>query len=219
MKDLENNLKTDSPSPIEKDCSICMSQRCRKGKNCYPEINNGITDIYNKDDNLKITRAAAAIEARHYMQATRLQETSLFAMEMGYKKLGIATCIGLIREAQTIAEFLNKHFEVLLVICKNGGLPKRSLDLPQINPENDEVMCNPIGQALFLNQKQTDMNIICGLCVGHDMLFTKYSEAPVTTIIVKDRVLGHNPAAVLYSSYYRTKVLEYGKKSVQKELG
>jgi len=37
------------------------------------------------------------------------------------------------------------------------------------------------------------MNIIVVLCVGHDMLINKYSKAPVTTLVVKDRVTGHNP--------------------------
>jgi uncharacterized metal-binding protein len=36
-------------------------------------------------------------------------------------------------------------------------------------------------------------------------LFIKYSAAPVTTLIVKDRVLCHNPVAALYNSktYYK----------------
>ena len=38
----------------------------------------------------------------------------------------------------------------------------------------DEVMCNPIGQALLMNSEHTDMNIILGLCVGHDSLVMKY---------------------------------------------
>jgi uncharacterized metal-binding protein len=44
-----------------------------------------------------------------------------------------------------------------------------------------------------------------GLCVGHDSLFFRHSEAPVTVLVAKDRVLAHNPAAGLYlsSSYYR----------------
>ena len=192
----------------DKDCSLCLKQRCRKGKNCYPDINAGIKERYREADNLKMTRAAAAIEARHYMQIPRLKETSLFAREMGYTRLGIAACVGMVREAQTIAQYLKKDFEVYLVVCKNGGILKSDLELEQINPGTEEVMCNPLGQAQFLNQKQTDMNIICGLCVGHDMLFTKYSAAPVTTIIVKDRLLGHNPAAAIYSPYYRKRVLE-----------
>ncbi len=54
----------------------------------------------------------------------------------------------------------------------------------------------------------TDLNVVVGLCVGHDSLFYKYSEAMVTTAVTKDRVLGHNPAAALYTaeSYYKKKL-------------
>ena len=52
------------------------------------------------------------------------------------------------------------------------------------------------------------MNIIVGLCVGHDMLFAKYSDAPVTTLVGKDRVTGHNPAAVLYGQNFYYKRLQ-----------
>jgi uncharacterized metal-binding protein len=55
------------------------------------------------------------------------------------------------------------------------------------------------------------MNIIVGLCVGHDMLFAKYSSAPVTTLVVKDRVTGHNPAAVLYGQNFYYKRLQKEK--------
>jgi uncharacterized metal-binding protein len=47
------------------------------------------------------------------------------------------------------------------------------------------------------------MNLIVGLCLGHDILFTMNSKAPVTTLIVKDRMLGHNPVIALYSNYHR----------------
>ena len=65
-------------------------------------------------------------------------------------------------------------------------------------------MCNPIGQALHLNEEKTDLNILFGLCVGHDTLFIKHSEAPVTVFAVKDRVLCHNPVAAIYQAdaYY-----------------
>ena len=66
-------------------------------------------------------------------------------------------------------------------------------------------MCNPIGQALLLNEQKTDFNVIMGLCVGHDTLVMKYLEAPITTLAVKDRVTGHNPLAAIYlsESYYK----------------
>lgn len=68
-------------------------------------------------------------------------------------------------------------------------------------------MCNPILQARLLNEAKTDLNVVIGLCVGHDSLFYRYSEAYVTTLVTKDRVTGHNPAAALYTarSYYKKK--------------
>ncbi len=63
-------------------------------------------------------------------------------------------------------------------------------------------MCNPIGQAAILNAEETELNIIIGLCIGHDILFTEHSDAPVTTLAVKDRVLAHNPLGAVYSRYY-----------------
>ena len=64
------------------------------------------------------------------------------------------------------------------------------------------VSCNPVGQALLLNEVKTEFNVIVGLCVGHDSLFIKHSEAPVTVLIAKDRRLGHNPIAALTNYYY-----------------
>ena len=69
------------------------------------------------------------------------------------------------------------------------------------------AMCNPILQARLLNEAHTDLNVVIGLCVGHDSLFYKYSEAYATTLVTKDRVTGNNPAAALYTaeSYYKKK--------------
>lgn len=81
-------------------------------------------------------------------------------------------------------------------------------DEDRIQGDCDEIMCNPIGQALLLNDQKTDLNVILGLCVGHDTLVMKYLEAPITTLGVKDRVTGHNPLAAIYLSqgYYRKKL-------------
>lgn len=69
-------------------------------------------------------------------------------------------------------------------------------------------MCNSIGQANFFNEAKTDFNILLGLCVGHDSLFIKYSEAPISVFAVKDRVLAHNPLGAIYQadSYYKDKL-------------
>jgi uncharacterized metal-binding protein len=68
--------------------------------------------------------------------------------------------------------------------------------------------CNPVGQALTLNQQGTELNVIMGLCMGHDVLFTKFSKAPVTTLVVKDRAMCHNPVAPLVNRYWRDTFLQ-----------
>ena len=70
---------------------------------------------------------------------------------------------------------------------------------------SDNAMCNPIAQAELMNEANTELNVVLGLCVGHDSLFYKHSNAPVTTLVAKDRVLAHNPCAALYQAdaYYK----------------
>jgi uncharacterized metal-binding protein len=132
-----------------------------------------------------------------------LEEIILFAQKMDYRKLGIAFCIGLSGEAKKLAEILRDHFNVESVCCKACGIPKEELKLEKIHRDQSETICNPIGQAMLLNEEKTDLNLIVGLCIGHDILFTRYSEAPVSTFVVKDRVLAHNTVAALYCQYLR----------------
>lgn len=140
---------------------------------------------------------------------TRVQELCEFAAKMNYEKLGIAFCSGLRKEASLLQDILEKQgFQIVSVVCKVGRVPKEKLgikDKEKIRPGQFEAMCSPITQAYLLNAEGTDFNILVGLCVGHDSLFLKYSEAPCTVLVVKDRVLGHNPVAALYTSagYYR----------------
>ena len=71
-------------------------------------------------------------------------------------------------------------------------------------PGNFEPMCNPISQAELLNRAGCELNVIIGLCVGHDSLFIRQSQGLVTTLVTKDRVLAHNPVGALQlaDSYY-----------------
>jgi uncharacterized metal-binding protein len=97
---------------------------------------------------------------------------------------------------------------VYAAACKIGSVDKTAVGLTEDDknkPGYFEAMCNPILQAEALNREGTELNIVMGLCVGHDTLFIKHSKAPVSYLIVKDRVLCHNPAAALYAAngYYR----------------
>jgi uncharacterized metal-binding protein len=188
-------------------CAACRTQDCMGGKDCLGAA-EGHRALYDLEGIARLHQAASAIEARHYCQEPRLREVMLFAKELGYRKLGLAFCVGLAAEADLIAKILAREFEVVSVCCKVCGIPKKALGLERIDPANEnEVMCNPAGQARLLNEAETQLNILCGLCVGHDAIFSMTARAPVTTLVVKDRVLAHNPLGVIYSQYLRRKLL------------
>jgi uncharacterized metal-binding protein len=156
-----------------------------------------------------ITEKEAYENVRGALMAVRprIKEIIEFAKLVNAKKLGVAFCAGLQDEASRTVTFLEEAgFIVASVRCKCGATDKTELGVAEKykigSPSQFEAACNPIVQAWLLNEAETDINMIVGLCVGHDMLFTKFSKAPVTTLIVKDRLLGHNPAAALYSNYH-----------------
>ncbi|HHV65720.1 MAG TPA: DUF1847 domain-containing protein [Peptococcaceae bacterium] len=201
-------------------CAMCGKGTCRTGEldktplNCpsHEEAQEKIKELYQNEDNKKMAYCSALTEAEGYCRKTRLEEIMDFANKCAYKKLGLAFCVGLAKEANVFCKILTHNgFEVHSIACKNGSIPKEFLEINEnqkVHPGTYEPMCNPIGQAVFLNESQTELNIILGLCVGHDSLFIKYSNAPVTVFSVKDRVLAHNPLGALYlaDSYYKSKL-------------
>jgi len=177
---------------------------------------------YENPEIKEFARQASIQEFENYMSMPeglmsrnpRVEEVIQFAKKMGYRKLGVAFCIGLKEEARLFTEILeNRGFQVVSVCCKAGGIPKERIGVREDQkiaytfnrPDQWEAMCSPISQAEILNDSKVDFNVLVGLCVGHDSLFFKYAKAPVTVLIAKDRVFGHNPAAALYQSraYYR----------------
>lgn len=196
-------------------CIDCAVKNCDKMNKTYPEfcltthmdekVKERALAHYAEEENHKVMVAAAEVECEHYCQYTRVEEIMAFAEKLGAKKIGIATCVGLLKESRTLADILRSHgFEVYGVACKVGAVPKVDVGIPQECCKIGINMCNPILQAELLNEEGTDLNIIMGLCVGHDSLFIKYSNALVTSGVTKDRVLGHNPVAALYTAdtYY-----------------
>jgi len=177
--------------------------------------------IYQQDKYAEFARQASIQEAEGYADRdlgyarvrptkTRIEEIAEFAGKMNFRRLGLAFCVGLRREAKIVANiYSEKGFEMVSVICKTGCSDKNLIglnDTQKISPNEPEAMCNPALQALILNDAETDFNILLGLCVGHDSIFLKEAEAPCTVLAVKDRVLGHNPLAAVYNidSYYRS---------------
>jgi uncharacterized metal-binding protein len=175
-----------------------------------PEITKKALELYKNDDFLqRSTNVASIVEAQGYMHWPRLKDTIEYAKGMGFKKLGIASCVALQKEMELTTKILQDYgFEVCSVCCKTGSIQKSKVGIPKEYTMVSKtgypiglITCNPVAQALLLNKAKTDMNLIVGLCVGHDINFTRLSDAPVTTFIAKDRTNPHNPVAVLFSHY------------------
>lgn len=156
----------------------------------------------------EVARMSALVESEGYCKWTRVEEIVQFAKKLGFRRLGIATCISFVDLARVLSAILESHgFEVASVACKHGGVPKEDLgvrDEEKIRPGTFEAMCNPVSQAELLNRAGSELNIVLGLCVGHDSLFFKFSKGLATTLVAKDRVLAHNPVGALHlaESYY-----------------
>ena len=198
-------------------CAQCAIEACRSGKldqmpkNCpmrNPEFFEQVLPEYFKPENHDFFLTSTAVEYLGYCRWPRLREVVEFAKRMGYTRLGIGFCVGLHKEAAVVDWVLRRQgFDVVSVACKTGSIPKVEVGYDPdmlLKPGTREVMCNPIAQAQLLNRAQTQFNICLGLCVGHDSLFYKYCDAPVTTLVAKDRVTGHCPANAIYcaDSYF-----------------
>lgn len=199
-------------------CNNCRILNCKHQDSKYPKFcptkdltNQEIIEIeklYNEDNNREISRISSEIEEEFYCKYTRVEEIIEFARRMKMKRIGIAACVGLMEESRTFAKILTRHdFEAYSVVCKVGAMKKTEitgLDEKKTDVTGN-VMCNPILQAKILNDEKTNLNVVIGLCVGHDSLFYKYSDALCTTLVTKDKVLAHNPVGALYqtSTYYK----------------
>jgi len=210
-------IKANDVLNIEKAPDFCPMK-------VMPEVLDGALSEYDTPGVREFARLASLQEFECYEQLPdgrrtknpRILELIQFAQKCGYKRLGLAFCGGLAKEARMLTKILeNKGFEVVSVRCKVGATSKERIGIkPEEKirgPENWETMCNPITQAEVMNTEKVDFAVMLGLCIGHDTLFIKYCRVPMTVIAVKDRVTGHNPLAALYlsDSYYarlKTKV-------------
>lgn len=182
-------------------CSTCDVRACVKG-GAYPETCTAnlcapgkldeILDLYTAPQYHDVMRVA--LDTYHEAVANkwaRVQEVVFFAREMGFTRIGIASCLSYAHEAGMLAEALRAEgFEVVDAMCKMGGLRQSSIGLRKDETKPDGALCNPVMQADALNHAETDMNLVVGLCLGHDMLFNRHALALTTTLAVKDQSLG-----------------------------
>lgn len=202
-------------------CAYCPPtvRACRDGESrqrgpgfCPSKVDEeGITEAWGKyadPEVRRIVQVSAEVESEGYCKWSRVEEICVFAHKMGFTRIGIACCISFVDQAATLSRILESHgFEVASVACKHGDIDKERVgirDDQKLRPGGHESMCNPISQATLLNRAGCELNIVMGLCVGHDSLFFRHADGLVTVLVAKDRVLAHNPigALNLANSYY-----------------
>jgi uncharacterized metal-binding protein len=192
------------PDPSEVDCLACEDRVCLRGGNCLP----GLIDPRHRASRRvhRMLEAAADVSSEEERKLCRLTELIYFCLEMDYRRIGIAFCLDLTEPARILAGVLRRFFEPVPVCCKVGGITQRDpvMHMPARGelPSWPAVACNPIAQARVLNKAGTDLNVIVGLCMGADCVFTQRSRAPVSTLFVKDKSLANNPIGAVYSEYY-----------------
>jgi uncharacterized metal-binding protein len=211
--------------PYESQGRICQSEEGKAPPFCPTVNEEAVTaralEELKKPEIREFARQASVQEGEGYTDKElgyaqarplkpRIIEIVEFAGKMKYKKIGLVFCMGLRSEAKVVEKILAVNgFTVVSGLCKMGRVPKEAIGVrvdQKIKIGCFESMCNPIAQAYLFNEEKTEFNVMMGLCVGHDSLFLKYAEAPTTVFAVKDRLLGNNPLAAIYTfdSYYRS---------------
>lgn len=199
-------------------CESCGVAACEHPERTAPpfcpepdiseEMRAHVRRLYDEPANRQIMEAAARVSAGT-ANSTRVQDTIKFASYMGASRIGIATCTAMLKETAVLVRLLRRAgFEVKALGCKLQENRAPDLGIDPSCGIGDCVICNPIMQALLLNEAGCDLNILMGICVGHDALFAKYSDAPVVTLVAKDFLAANNPCVVLYTadSVYKTKL-------------
>ncbi len=187
-------------------CADCGLIGCKRVGGTYPafcpsrdfnlEDETWLKEELADEGTWRILEASAVSAYEAYdLHLSRVEETIIFARELGAAKIGVAGCTTLAREAQEAARrFREAGFEVVGAMCKIGAMTNDDLGLTvprRIGRQT--VICNPIYQAQVLNDEHTDLNVVIGLCAGHDGLFIKHSDALCTVLVAKDFKHGHCP--------------------------
>ncbi|MBN1212292.1 MAG: DUF1847 domain-containing protein [candidate division Zixibacteria bacterium] len=200
----EGRMKNKAGVPSGFDCLACRDRVCLRGEACEFKTPRRRTPENGTEH--QMMESAMDISCERDRTLCRLSELIYFCLGMKYKRIGVAFCIDLLEPTEILVAVLRRFFEVYPVCCKIGGI---RVNDPFMNEQTNiktgipsEILCNPVGQAAVMNKIGVDLNVIVGLCMGADCVFTRHSQAPVTTLFVKDRSLANNPIGALYSEYY-----------------
>lgn len=188
------------------DCLRCTDRVCLDGKVCEKSIADIDHQLAPTSELLHMLDAATDIACEKERTLCRLSELIYFCLEMQYKRLGIAYCVDLEEPTEILVRLLRRFFTVYPICCRVGGFtqtnPLQSESQSDKKCDNQDICCNPWGQAQILNRLGTDLNVMVGLCMGADCVFMQGSSAPATGLFIKDKSLANNPIGAIYSEYY-----------------
>ena len=78
-------------------------------------------------------------------------------------------------------------FEVFGVGCKTGEILRLSWASTRPTRAPAPWPATRCSRPSCSTRRGRELNIVMGLCVGHDSLFYKHAKAVTTTLVVKDR--------------------------------
>lgn len=189
-------------------CAYCATTACLRGETermpttcptrVLPELARDAGPYLGEELHEEMLVADAAPFDEDGRLRNRVEELVIFAKKSGMRRIGVAFCVSLVKEAQRLGRILREEgLEAELVCCRVGAIDYEEVGLSKAHPERFAATCNPVAQARLLDAKGVDLVAQMGLCIGHDLILQRESKAPVTTLVVKDRALDHHPIAAL----------------------
>ncbi len=175
------------------NCTACVPHTCRQSQSCQAERfdHSETLAAYHQAEVQKLIQTAAQLVDGRAGELSRVEEILEFVQLRGYRKVGLAYCWGLETWAQQLSSlFKARGLSLTAVSCTVGGMAQSEVNQ---NSDRPGVSCNPLSQARQLNAEGVDFAIQMGLCLGHDILFTKEFSGDQTVLVVKDRRFDHRP--------------------------
>jgi uncharacterized metal-binding protein len=191
-------------------CSHCAKASCFRGefdampKTCptrtEPEVSRDAAPYLDPTRIAEMQAADHAPFTPDGEKRNRVDELIFYAKARGMKRIGVAFCVTLLKEAQGLGRKLRAEgLEAELVCCRVGAIDYDEISLPKAHPDRFAAICNPVAQARLLDGRNVDLVVQIGLCIGHDLILQAECKAPVTTLVVKDRTLDHHTVLALRS--------------------
>jgi len=173
------------------DCLRCKIPNCQLKRRDCNNRKDEVVAIYAEPENkVAYARADELVAGGRAGTLSRAEEIVEYTKLNDIKGISLAYCYGINDYATKLADFFRKNgLKVYSCRCTINGITEKEID-PTMG---ENVNCNPIGQALDVNEDDSELVVEFGLCLGHDILFHKYLKKPFTVFAVKDRTNNHNP--------------------------